>query len=108
MKSDIYDLVSELNNSLSELYQDDEFYHKAETIIQHHGYELKNEEIREVPPEYDNFDLEQEHVEIISEFHDEDTKYWLKFIVNYGSTEIMEEEIELVGGREDFTELPLE
>lgn len=103
--SDIYDLVIQIDNQLTEKYTGDELYHKAERIIQEHNYDLAHEEIREIPSNYKDLDMEQSHEEIIAQFTDKETTYNVKFILNKGKEDLDENAVDLVGNPTDFTEL---
>jgi len=108
LSKDIYDIANEINNELSEQHDGDELYHEARELIEENGYRLRKENILELYPDNSNqdFQLEQEHAEIISEYRDENSVYRLRLILSYGSEKIEDENrAEIVGTLEDFTDL---
>ena len=108
MSKDIYDIANEINNELSKQHDGDELYHEARELIEENGYRLGRENILELSPQsnYHDFQLEQEHAEIISEYRDENSVYRLRLILSYGSEKIEDENrAEIVGTLEDFTDL---
>ena len=97
------DLVDDILEDLDrENYDPDEFYQEATDFLSLYGYELEREIIWELEESDPVEEVEDRHLEVISEMSDREDTVYLRFVLEDGRTGSEPPSIDYVEGPRDF------
>ncbi len=98
------DLIEEIYEEFYEAdsYDPDEFYEDATDFLSVYGYSLEKEVIYELTPKDPVDEINDNHLEVISELSDRDDTVYLRFVLEDGRPGNQPPDIEQVEDSEDF------